>query len=280
MARNKSGIRLFILMLIFSGNVFAQEIGKESRKKSNIEAGGESLEIAKKVNNLTVFSESNMTYPLVKIARLYSSTGNSAVSINFNSSYDLIQNIDIGEPSDIFISSHSDWIDRLKQKGLVDVYSLSNIAKDRLVLVTSKSNNKVNSVKINQQADIKEIFKEMNNQRATLIVDSALTSLGKYTDVILKENGMSSQRIYRKTLEDKKPIIDFISENNEYFGIVLASAVKNYDNIVVLRTIDSDIYYQALVIAGTNMDKARDFLKFIKSDAAKNVFAENGFVVE
>ncbi len=276
MEKNKLGIGLIILMIIFSGNVFAQEIGKENPK----EAGKESLEITKKVNNLTVFSESNMTYPLVKIARLYSANNNSTVSINFNNSYELIQNIDAGEPSDVFISSHSDWIDNLKQKGLVDVYNLGNVAKDRLVLVSSKSNIKINSAKINQQANIKDIFKELNNQNATLIIDSPLTSLGKYTDSVLKDNGIINQKIYRKTIEDKKPIIEFINENNEYFGIILASSAKNYDNIVILKTIDNNIYYQALVIAGTNMDKARDFLKFIKSDVAKNVFAANGFIVE
>lgn len=272
--KNKIIITLiFVVMLMFSGNVFADEANKDNAK--------EDLVVTKKVHNLTIFSESNMTFPLVKIARLYSATNNSTVSINFNNSYELIKNIDDGESSDVFIASHPDWIDGLKQKGLVDVYNLANVAKDKLLLITSKKNHKINIAKINQISDTKAILKEINNQQISLIVDSKLTSLGKYTDTILKEKSVSNQRIYHRVLEDKKSIVDFINENDTYCGIVLASSVKNYDDILVLKTIDnSEIYYQALVIAGTNMDKARDFLEFIKSDAAKTVFAENGFIIE
>ncbi len=273
MEKNKIIAKLFFVFMLISGNVFAQEISKNNVK--------EDVVVSKKVNNITVFSESNMTFPLVKISRLYSAASDSTVSINFNNPTELIKNIGDGESADVFIASHSDWIDDLKQKGWVDVYNLANVAKDKLVLITSKKNSKINVSKITQLSDIKAILKEINNQKLALIVDPSLTSLGKYTDAILKENVKFNSRIYHRALEDKKSVIDFINENDEYLGIVLASSVKNYNDILVLKTItNSEIYYQALVIAGPNMDRARDFLKFIKSDQAKNIFAGNGFVVE
>jgi molybdate transport system substrate-binding protein len=256
-----------ILMLAFANNVVAAESEQESIK-------------VKKVNNLTILSESNMTYPLVKIARLYSESKNSTVSINFNNSHALIKDIEAGEPADIFISSHPDWIENLKQKGLVDVYNLANLAKDNLVLVTSR-NKKADTSKISQIYDIKTIFREIIRQRSSLIVDSNHTSLGKYTDTILQKDGFMNQIVYRKNIEDKKHIADFINQNDEYYGIILTSSVKDYNNILVLKTIeDIEIHYQALAIAGNNMDKARDFLEFIKSQQAKDIFAESGFVVE
>ncbi len=262
---------VIILILMFSNNALAQENTKGAKDKV----------VAKKVNNLTIFSENNMTYPLVKIARLYSQNNSSTVSINFNDSSELIQSIDAGEPADVFISSHPDWIENLKQKGLVDVYNLTNLAKDRLVLITSKNNHKINTAKINQQSNIRAILREISNQHNKLIVDSKYTSLGKYTDTVLKKDGVLNQKVYRKNIEDKKSIADFINENDEYYGIILASTVKNHDNILVLKTINSiEIHYQALVIAGNNMSKARDLLKFIKSKQAKNIFAESGFIVE
>ncbi len=257
-----------ILMITFSGNVFAKESYQES------------LPSTKKVNNLTILSEDNMTYPLVKIARLYSESNNSIVSINFNNSHQLIADIEAGEPADVFISSHPDWIDDLKQKGLVDVYNLVNLATDSLVLVTSRNNNKIDTTKINQLQDSKTIFREMRSRRNKLIIDSNHSSLGKYTDTILKQDNLVNQKVYRKNIDDKKPIADFINENNEYYGI-MTSSVRSYDNILILKTIeDIEIHYQALVIAGNNMDKARDFLEFIKSKQVKDIFAESGFVVE
>jgi len=272
--QSKAIIKLIaILMLTFSGNVFAGETTTKNISSTN--AG------SKKINNLTILSEDNMAYPLVKIARLYSESSNSIVSINFNNSYQLIENIEVGEPADIFISSNPDWIDNLKQKGLVDVYNLVNLAKDSLVLVTSKNNKQIDATQIDQIKDSKAIFGKMRKKNNILIVDSKYASLGKYTDIILQQNDFKNQRIYRKNIDDKKHIANFINENEDYYGILLASSVRGYDNILVLKTIeDIEIHYQALVIAGKNMDKARDFLEFIKSQKVKDIFAESGFVVE
>lgn len=231
--------------------------------------------------NLTIFSESNTAYPLTKIARLYSSEGNAVVSINFSSSSDLIQNIDAGEPADVFISSHPSWIETLKQKGLVDVYNLANIAKDRLVLVTSRNNNKINQNTFAKVDDINQILKSIDHKHIPLIIDSSDTSLGRYSSDILKKAHISSQKIYHRVNEDKKTIVDFINDNDQYCGIVTASAINDYDNIVVVKEIlDSEIYYQALVIAGDNMEMARDFLKFLKSDAAKMILSKSGFILD
>ena len=41
-----------------------------------------------------------------------------------------------------------------------------------------------------------------------------------------------------------------------------------------------DIFYQALVIAGNNMEVAREFLKFLKTPQSKEILKENGFIVD
>ncbi|MFT6332273.1 MAG: ABC-type molybdate transport system substrate-binding protein, partial [Lentimonas sp.] len=79
--------------------------------------------------------------------------------------------------------------------------------------------------------------------------------------------------------EDKKPITDFINESDEYCGIVLASSINNYKNVVVLKEIEGvEINYQALVIAGDNMTEARKFLEFVKTKEAKEVYSKDGFL--
>ena len=249
-----------VFLMMFSGDVYA---GK-----------------AKKVNNLVVFAEENITYPLVEIARLYSKQKGSIVSINFDS-HQLVQNIDDGEPVDVSISSHQSMVETLKQKGLVDVYSLTNIAEDKLLLIASKNNKKLNVADISQSDDLAKILQVINDHKVPLIIDSAETSLGKYTDDILSKAKITNQKFYRRIVEDTKSIAGLVNENNEYCGIVLASSVKNYDNIVVLKEIEnSEIYYQAIVVAGDNMDKARDFLKFVKSSDIKKIFSDSGFVVD
>lgn len=237
---------------------------------------------AKTSHNLTIFSESNMAYALTEIARSYSKQDNIIVSVDFNSSLELIQNIDFGEPADIFISSHADWIEILKQKGLVDVYNLINIAKDKLVIITSDKNSRINkfdSQAIKNATDIGAILKIINDKKIPLIIDSQYSSLGRYTNKIIKEANIVNHRIFHKVYEDKKSIIDFINEYNDYCGIVLKSEVQKQDNIKILAEIPNmDIYYQALVIAGDNMEKAREFLKFLKSYKTQRILKDNGFI--
>ena len=43
---------------------------------------------------------------------------------------------------------------------------------------------------------------------------------------------------------------------------------------------DKNIFYQAFVIAGDNMDVAREFLNFLKTPNAKNILRNSGFIVE
>lgn len=234
-----------------------------------------------KPTSLTIFSEPNMTYALTEIARSYANDRNVIVSINFNSSFELIQNIDFGEPADIFISSHPSWIENLKQKGLVDVYNLSNIARDQLVLVTSTKNNRIPADLIKEEEPISETIREINNNRIPLIIGSENSSLGRYTSELMKEVNVKNQYLYRKVNEDKKTIIDFLKENNEYCGIVLSSEIKNQNDIKILRVIpDIDIYYQGSVIAGDDMENARDFVKYLKSDEARSLFSKNGFIID
>lgn len=230
--------------------------------------------------NLTIFAESNMVYALTEIARNYSKEKNIVVSINFSSSFELIQNIDYGEPADIFISSHQDWIDNLKQKGVVDVYNVSNIARDRLVVVASKNNEKINNLgAANSRQNVEGVFKIADENKIPIIVGSEYTSLGRYTSDITKNMNVDKNNIYKKINEDKNSIIDFITESPSYLGVVLKSETKNQNDIKILAEADLEIYYQALVIAGDNMEKARDFLKYLKSDQAKKILLAKGFIV-
>lgn len=256
--------RLFLTILLFFcsfSTVFAANYSKDA-------------------SNLTIFSESNMIYPLTKIVREYSKKENIAISVNFNSSSALIENIDLGEPADIFISSHSDWVKNLSQKGLVDQFNLANFAKDRLVLVTSKKNKKIDLKNIDKIKNLSEMLKLISKKRAPLIIGSNYSSLGRYTTKIIDDSHISNFQIFRKLDEDKKSITDFINENNDYCAIVMESEIKNNDKIITLIPISEIIIdYQALVIAGHNMDNARKFIKFLESPEARNILINDGFLL-
>lgn len=220
-----------------------------------------------------------MALALTKIARIYSQKSNVIVSVNFSSSIDLISDIDSGEPSDVFISANPHWIESLRQKGLVDVYNIGYIASDELVLATLKSNPNV-PAELNKNLPLQNALAILNKNKSTLIIDNDGSSSGVYAASFLANLSFDGIKIFNKLLEDKSPFLNVIKSNEENYALLLSSQIKNQNDFQILAaTKDVNIFYQALVIAGDNMEVAREFLKFLKSDTAKKMLKDNGFIV-
>jgi len=228
--------------------------------------------------NLTVFAEPNMSLALTKISRLYSQKFDVIVSANLGSSADLISNIDSGEPADVFISAHPRWIQTLHQKGLVDVYNIGLIAKDALVLITSKSNPAIPEELRDKDLSVEECLRILDGKKATLILDNEGNSSGEFSNALVAGLELFNLQVFHKLAEDKSPIFNTIKSDNSYYALLLASQVRNDSNYQILATKkDFGIFYRALVIAGDNMDVAREFLKFLKTNAAKKILEQSGF---
>jgi molybdate transport system substrate-binding protein len=231
--------------------------------------------------NLTIFAEPNLAIALTKIARIYSPKANVIISLNFNSSSNLINNIDSGEPADIFISAHKGWIDSLHQKGVVDVYNVGFIAQDSLVLATLKSNPKFPAELASKNTAIKYALEVLDENKATIILDEEGNSSGFFAKNFFDATAYPNIKIFSKISEDKTPLLTTIKASPENYALLLESQIRNNKDFQIIATsAEKNIFYQALVIAGDNMDVAREFLKFLKTEPAKKIFRESGFITE
>ncbi len=239
------------------------------------------VSFAAQIKNLTVLAEPNMVSALTKIARIYSQKNGVIVSISFAASDNLINDIDAGEPSDVFISAHQDWIANLKQKGLIDIYNISHVASDELVLVTSQDNLSVPNYLLEKRPELDEALQVLDHSHSILIIDNEGSSLGQYSDGIMNALQLHEIKLFKRLGEDKSSLMTLINNNIDSYAILLASQVSGRKEFKILsRKKHQNIFYQALVIAGDNMESAREFLKFLKSSQAKAIFRESGFVVE
>lgn len=230
--------------------------------------------------NLTIFAEPNMALALTKIARLYSQKYNTITSVNFGSSADLLNEVDSGEPADVFISAHHGWIESLRQKGLIDIYNIGYIANDELVIITSKSNPNPLTELMTEKLSLEDVLKILNRNKATLILDNESNSSGKLSNDFIKKLDINDLKLFKKLNEDKSSFLNIVKNNSENYALLLSSQIKNKSDFNILATKkDENIFYQALVIAGDNMEIAREFIKFLKSDIAKAALRESGFVV-
>jgi molybdate transport system substrate-binding protein len=231
--------------------------------------------------NLTIFAEPNMVLAMTKIAQLYSQKSNVIVAVNFNSSSESISNIDLGEPADIFVSAHSAWIENLRQKGLVDVYNIGYIARDEIVLTTLKSNPTLPEELRSGKLSVEDSLKILNQNKSTLILDYDGSSSGKFTSELVQNSGLIDLQLFKKLAEDKSPILSILRSDPSQYALLLSSQIKNEHDFQIIATKrDDNIFYQALVIAGDNMEIAREFLKFLKSPAAKKILLDSGFIAD
>ena len=228
--------------------------------------------------NLTVFAEPTMASPLTKIARIFSQKNNVIISINFSSAFDLVNEIDQGAPANVFVTAHPQIIDNLRQKGLVDVYNVAYIANDFLALCTSKKNNSFPIALLKKNISFEDSLRVLNKNKLNLVLDHEGVASGVFSKQIIQNLSLGDIQIFNKLPEDKASIIRDIENNKDTYGVVFLSQLqKNHQ----LRTLsikrDENIFYQAYVIAGDNMDVAREFLNFLKNPISKRILQESGF---
>ncbi|MBM3579327.1 MAG: ABC transporter substrate-binding protein [Alphaproteobacteria bacterium] len=121
------------------------------------------------------------------------------------------------------------------------------------------------------------IFAETNLSQ-TLIKISRLYS--QKSNVVVSVNFNSSADLIVE-INSGEPADVFISTNPNQIESLKQRGLVDVHNIgYIARNNKDNTYYQALVIAGDNMDLAREFLKFLKSDAAKAIFKESGFLTD
>jgi molybdate transport system substrate-binding protein len=240
--------------------------------------GNLSSSFAASNRNLTVFAEPNMAIALTKIAHEFSRKNDATISVNFNLSPDLINDVDAGEPMDVLLTAHPDLIDGLKNKGLVDVHSAGYITKDSLVLITNKTAETELNKAMSQAPSLEEALKILDQKFAYLLIDQAENSAGKFANDVLYNMNFSNIKSFNKSSEDKSPILAIARKTEGgVYALLLTSQIKNKKDFTILAKKDAAIFYQALVIAGDNMELGREFVKFLRSDAAKKIFVDAGF---
>ena len=228
--------------------------------------------------NLNILAEPQISKALTKIVRLYSQQSNTVVSINFNSSSSLFNEIESGEPSDIFISAHPKYIELLKQKGLVDVYNIEYLASDKIVLTTASDNKNITRNFLIKKLSLAEILSIINAQKANLLIENQNFSSGDRIKSVLTNYNFPDLKIFNKIDEDRFSIIKDIKEDISNYAFISLSQIKNRNDLKIINMKeDLLMHYQAFIIAGNNMDIAREFLKFLKSNKAKKIFLDSGF---
>lgn len=195
------------------------------------------------------------------------------LTFNFGASGTLQQQIEQGAPADLFISAGKKQMDDLEKKNLLVKNSRINLLGNDLVLITGKDNSKVTSLQDLTKADVGKIS----------IGTPESVPAGKYAQEALKNlklwNSLQPKLVLAK---DVTQVLNYVELGNADAGLVYRSDAQGSTKAKVVAVVPESthdlIVYPAAVISATkNKQAAEDFLKYLQSSEAQQVFKKYGF---
>lgn len=195
------------------------------------------------------------------------------LTFNFGASGTLQQQIEQGAPADLFISAGKTQVDALDQKNLLVKESIVNLVGNNLVLVTGLNNKDITTVQDLNKSSVEKIgIGTPESVPAGKYAQEALTSL-KLWDTLKPKFVMA---------KDVTQVLNYVETGNAEAGIVYKSDAQGSTKVKVALTFPADshkvIVYPAGVVAATkDKEAAQDFLKYLQSSEAQQIFVKYGF---
>ncbi len=220
--------------------------------------------------DLTVFAAASTTDVMKALAAKFKENGGENIRFNFASSGALARQIDAGAPADLYVSANVRWMNYLEEKDLLLAGTRTNIACNALVLVAPK-----NSVMTFEgfPSNLKRMLAvgEFRSVPAGTYAEAALKSLGWLDDV--------EGKLVKGT--NVRTVLMYVERGEVDAGIVYRTDAMQSAKVKVIGTFPEDSYppiVYPVACLKTGSASAKTFMEFLKSETAKAVFKQYGFI--
>ena len=224
---------------------------------------------------LTISAAASLKDAMDEINNLYLKENNNVnITYNFGSSGSLQKQIENGAEVDVFISAGKKQMDELeKQSLLLDESTLDLLGNKLVLIVPSDSSLSTNF----ENLDIDKIDKFAVGEPSSVPV-------GQYTEEVFNKFNISdkikSNIVYAK---DVKEVLNWVETGNADAGAVYKSDAIVSEKVKEIAQAPEgshkQIVYPASVIKESkNTKEAKEFLDFLSSEKAKEVFEKYGFI--
>ena len=203
-------------------------------------------------------------HPGVKVTPTYASSG------------DLQSQIENGLETDVFMSAANKQMNALAEKGLVDNSTNVQFLENKVVLIVPKdSNSNISS------------FDDLKNVNGTIAIgDPESVPAGQYAKEVMTNMGIWNDTESKLSLgTDVTAVLNQVAQGSAECGIVYATDAKSTGDVkVVCEAPESAlktpvIYPVAMIKDAKHADAAKEFLDFLQSKEAKDVFVKYGFTI-
>lgn len=199
---------------------------------------------------------------------------NMELVFSFDSSGTLKSQIEAGVEADLFLSASPLPVTQLVEGGYVKQEHVTDLLTNEIVLISNKT----------IQTPILS-FEEVVTSDDVDMIGTCMSEvpIGQYTIQLYDNLGLADE-LARKAnyASNVRQVLDWVASGNIPYGIVYATDAAIEEGVTVQATADPSLYppvrYQAAIIsASEKQDAANDFLEYLKTDTAKQLFSDYGF---
>jgi molybdate transport system substrate-binding protein len=225
---------------------------------------------------LTVFAAASMKSALDDIDVAYTARTGVKVIVSYGPSSTLAKQIELGAPSDVFISADTDWMDYAIAKKAINGRTRVNLLGNAIVLIAPRDS-KVENVNIGPGFDLARLAGD--GKVATGDVKSV--PVGKYAKAALEKLGSWQAAEPKFAMADNvRAALTLVARGEAALGIVYSTDAKVEPGVKIVGTFPADSHPAIIYpVAATTTAKpeAADYLAFLRSTAAKNILEKYGF---
>ena len=226
--------------------------------------------------NLTILADDALMLPLAELSRSYATESGTPLTV-IRASGDPAQQIEQGYEAHILLSADPTLIERLAQRGLIDVFGTKAFASTQLALVAPTRMQA--SLEVVKRISFAAILYKMNE--LPVYTNDPSTPGGLRAQALVEGRSFSHDLAQRMQV---MPNLDAVLETlrkKDGFALMLASnAITEPDMMIVSLLPESTsepVRYDAVVLASESMENARDFTKFLQSSTAQEILSTYGF---
>ncbi len=223
-------------------------------------------------------ADPSLSVAISEIARNYARDNGVTVTTSYISFKEQQTQLTEGGAADVLITPLPQWVEELKTQGLIDVYSPTPVAKNRLALVGPVDSPL--EIDWNGKFPTARIINLIGGEPGFVVGNPDTLPEGVYARETLRTLGaaeyLEPYTLYPKQLSEMFGMVI----NQKAYGLFFASSISERDDMRVISVVPENLHkpiqYYAVVIAGENMTPARTFLEYLKTEAAQSIFREDG----
>lgn len=225
---------------------------------------------------LSVMADTALSLPMAAIARAYARDSGTAVALGFTDDPARGNLGTEGSNTDALVTMRSRWLEEVRQQGLADIHSETVVAAGRLVLVGPID---APDVRLAEDIPSGRLVSRLGTEAVVAVGNPETFPEGGFArEAVKRLGGSADMEPYMLYTKDREQMLEMVRENNAY-AIVLGGSARAWGLHVVdafPASSHQPIEYRAVALAGERMDEARRFLSYLRSRAAKEIFAAYG----